>query len=79
MIAIEEHADNLHVIVCDIKMPKGSEGLELARTVRQQFPTVPILLMSGYTEEPVSEFTLLPKPFTAEQLVEIIDRITGRD
>ena len=64
---IENHADILNAVVCDIRMPQMTEGLELARRVRRHFPGLPILPMSGYTDEAVTGFDFLGKPFTAQQ------------
>jgi CheY-like chemotaxis protein len=61
------------LLVLDIRLPDAS-GLELARTVKQRRPALPILFVSGYPEllgeglpESVSAF--LAKPFTSEQLI----------
>ena len=43
---VKKLADALDIIVSDIRMP-GGDGLTFATTVRESFPTVPIVLMSG--------------------------------
>src|SRR5262245_11702726 len=37
-------------IVTDLQMPE-MDGLELVRCVRQRFPTIPVILMTGYGSE----------------------------
>ncbi|HEX3973371.1 MAG TPA: response regulator [Stellaceae bacterium] len=67
------------LILSDIIMPGGMNGLELARAVRRGFPALPVLLMSGYSrsaQEAMDEgFALLAKPFQREALQEQIDRV----
>ncbi|MBB5711644.1 PAS domain-containing protein [Sphingomonas xinjiangensis] len=57
------------VIFSDVVMP-GMSGIELARSVRQNFPHMPIVLTSGYSHVLVDEgrhgFPLLHKPYSAE-------------
>jgi DNA-binding NtrC family response regulator len=51
----------------DIVMPGGVSGLELARTLRDRRPELPVLLTTGYsshTSEVVAEgFALIEKPY----------------
>ena len=61
------------LVVLDVRLPDVT-GFELARTVRQRRPSLPILFVSGYPEShgeelPPSGWAFLPKPFTSEQLV----------
>ncbi|HEU4621229.1 MAG TPA: nitrogen regulation protein NR(I) [Burkholderiaceae bacterium] len=72
------------VIVSDIRMPGGSTanaGLELLETVRRNHPTVPVIIMTAYSdlESAVSAFQggafeYLPKPFDIDKAVELIRR-----
>jgi len=71
-----EHPD-IAVLVTDLVMP-GMGGAELARAVESQLPGLPVIYISGYTENTVdaSQFlacgTLLQKPFRLQDLVEKI-------
>ncbi|HJU14909.1 MAG TPA: response regulator [Stellaceae bacterium] len=55
------------LVLSDIVMPGGVSGLDLARTVRERCPDLPILLgtgYSGYASQVVSEgFDLIEKPY----------------
>jgi len=69
------HAGTIHLLLTDVVMPELS-GRELARRLEALRPGVPVLYMSGYTDETiVSHGTLepglayLPKPFTPQALV----------
>jgi two-component system NtrC family sensor kinase len=69
----------------DIVMPGGLSGFDLARTLRNHHPELPIVLASGYSEkagEAVAEgFILLSKPYSAAALsraIEIAQSQKGR-
>jgi PAS domain S-box-containing protein len=65
----------LDVLVCekdivlvfsDIVMPGNMDGIQLARTMRERHPDVPVLLTSGYVrmaEAAAGEFPILRKPY----------------
>jgi two-component system, cell cycle sensor histidine kinase and response regulator CckA len=66
------------IVVTDIVMPKLS-GVELTRRLRQLAPTLPIVLISGYSEQipvlqnlPHNQIAFLQKPFASPTLIAII-------
>lgn len=68
----------IDLVLTDLRMPKMN-GRELAEKLRTQLPALPVLFMSGYTDD--AEFPLaltgqrtgfLQKPFTTETLLEKI-------
>ena len=62
--------DAIDLVLSDVVMP-GMSGVELAQKVQQDYPNVPILLATGYSDEIVkrgSEFSVLQKPFGAADL-----------
>ncbi len=68
------------VLVSDIRMP-GDSGIELLRLVKQQFPAIPVIIMTAYSDldSAVSAFhggayEYLPKPFDVDRAVELIRR-----
>ncbi|PIG08287.1 nitrogen regulation protein NR(I) [Comamonas sp. 26] len=68
------------VLVSDIRMPGGS-GLELLEQVRAQQPSLPMIIMTAYSDldSAVSAFQrgafeYLPKPFDVPKAVELIRR-----
>jgi len=68
------------VLVSDIRMP-GPSGLELLQTVKQRYPTVPVIIMTAYSDldSAVAAFQggayeYLPKPFDVDQAVDLIRR-----
>jgi signal transduction histidine kinase/ActR/RegA family two-component response regulator len=66
------------ILFSDIVMPGGMNGLDLARSVRQRFPRLPILLTSGYartTGDVYREgFNIIAKPYSVDSLAEALRR-----
>ncbi len=73
-------SDPPHVLVTDVVMP-GMSGLELAASLRELYPELPVLVVSGYV--PTSERTLightehLDKPVRPARIVGAIGRLLG--
>jgi CheY-like chemotaxis protein len=69
------------LLISDIVMPGGINGLDLARAVRRHFPGLRVLLTTGYSsaaQEAVAEgFTILMKPYRLETLASAIAGETG--
>jgi len=76
------HADEIKLIVTDYKMPQ-MDGLELSTTIRQEFPEMPILIITGYGEEKQLKRTrelgihILNKPATYKKLAHTIAVMQG--
>jgi CheY-like chemotaxis protein len=70
------NARPVDVVLSDIMMPGGFSGLQLAREIRRRYPSLPILLTTGYAEAAAGmaegEFALLLKPYTLEALAEAL-------
>jgi CheY-like chemotaxis protein len=85
----EEHAGPIHLLLSDIVMPGGMNGIQLAKRLTQSYPGVKLLFLSGHAgavngpEGLVTEGNFLPKPFSLEALAgkvrEVLDsdRIVG--
>ena len=58
------------IVLSDVIMPGDMDGLGLARELRRRYPTLPVVLISGYSSalHAAQEFTVLHKPCTPEQL-----------
>jgi PAS domain S-box-containing protein len=58
------------LLISDIVMPGGMNGVEFAQLVRSEFPLVAILLMSGYSSPDIGdiEFDKLTKPVRHSEL-----------
>jgi two-component system NtrC family sensor kinase len=66
------------LVLSDILMPGGMNGLDLALEIRRQFPKLPVLLTSGYTDSGIEAerngFVILAKPYRAMTLAQAILR-----
>lgn len=71
----------VEIVVTDIAMPGGMDGLELAEKISAATPWRRIVLMSGYAKQfpkigsSGARFPLLIKPFTPYQLAEQIREV----
>jgi two-component system nitrogen regulation response regulator GlnG len=68
------------VVVSDIRMPGGS-GLELLERLKADYPRMPVILMTAYSDLDSAvgafqrgAFEYLPKPFDVEHAVELVRR-----
>jgi PAS domain S-box-containing protein len=64
------HGDRLRLVLLDLTMPELS-GQDTLLALRERNPTLPIIVMSGYTESSLraSDIRFLAKPFRATDLV----------
>ncbi len=68
------------VVISDIRMP-GESGLDLLKQLKKRFPTLPVIIMTAYSDldSAVSAFQggafeYLPKPFDVDQALDLIRR-----
>jgi CheY-like chemotaxis protein len=70
------------VIFSDLVMPGGMDGLDLAQTVRERWPAIPILLATGYSdsvERAAREgFPILSKPYHPTELERELRRLLSQ-
>jgi len=73
---LELNHQRYHSVFSDVVMP-GISGLELARTLRERYPDLHVVLTSGYSELLAREtdhgFALLRKPYTLGDLARAIN------
>ncbi len=71
-LAVLERDPTIELVISDIVMPGGMSGLDLARTLREHRPELPVLLATGYSHyalQVLSEgFTLVEKPYRRDAL-----------
>ena len=77
----ERHPD-LDVLVTDILMPGGMNGVELARKMRERNPAIRVIYSSGFPADALTEKNgalaegpLLHKPYQRNEFVEILHRV----
>ncbi|MET0246846.1 MAG: response regulator [Sphingomonas sp.] len=70
-----DQVERPELLISDVVMP-SMDGPTMARHVRERYPDLPILFMSGYAEEQLRRsidlhnVAFLPKPFSVQQLAE---------
>ena len=77
----EQHASAVDLVLTDMRMPRGMNGLVLAEKLAASKPSLKIIIMSGYSTEMATngavgqiEFTYLAKPFELETLAATVRR-----
>jgi PAS domain S-box-containing protein len=82
LMRLSEFDGSVNLVIADVMMPEMG-GSELARRLAAEHPELPILFLSGYTDDelilrglgPSSAFVL--KPFTPGALVERVEQMIG--
>ncbi len=68
--------DRIDILLTDVMMPGGADGLELASIVRERWPHIKIVIVSSHVDSAFAfdptEITYLRKPFTERELVEAL-------
>jgi signal transduction histidine kinase/ActR/RegA family two-component response regulator len=81
---LDEHDGEVTAVLLDLSMPRVG-GAETVRLLRQRSPELPVVLMSGYTEQDVASKLLdglggsvgfLHKPFLSEDLSRVLRRFS---
>lgn len=69
----------LDLLLSDVNMPGDMDGVDLAHSVRNTFPTIPIILFSGYYEDAkdAGGFEFIPKPFVPDTILGAVERALG--
>jgi CheY-like chemotaxis protein len=68
------------LLITDVVMPDGMDGVQLATSARRLCPSLPIILVSGYNEAGAansSGFRLLRKPLPVNDLAQAIEAEMG--
>jgi two-component system cell cycle sensor histidine kinase/response regulator CckA len=79
-----KHPSPIHVLLCDVVTP-GLGARELIRIVVDIYPSLKVLLMTGYPDEypfgaeDAGVFQLIRKPFTTSELALRLETIAGAE
>jgi DNA-binding NtrC family response regulator len=80
----EKNAGRVDLLLTDVIMPDLT-GPVLAERLRASQPQLPVLFISGFHDADLVQrfvsakgFTLLPKPFTVEALLKVVDEALRR-
>jgi two-component system cell cycle sensor histidine kinase/response regulator CckA len=70
---VEELGGGVDLVVSDLQMPNG-DGLSFAEAVKNLFPAVPVILVSGDVR-PDAAFEFVKKPFLPAALVSAVRKV----
>jgi len=80
----DERAEYLDLVISDVVMPQMS-GQEMAAQLKQRHPTLPVLFVSGYTEDELfrqglseDKLHFVAKPFTPSSLATKVRQVLDR-
>jgi PAS domain S-box-containing protein len=67
----------VRLVLSDVRMPGELTGIDLARLVKREWPSVQVLLTTGYVEgdETIDDLELLYKPYRATDLADKIQSL----
>jgi DNA-binding NtrC family response regulator len=73
------------VLLIDVKMPVH-DGMYLMRKVKEKWPRLPVIVMSGYptaetvqAAEQLGAVTFIAKPFTPDELLETLRSVLAKE
>lgn len=70
----------LDLVVTDIRMPGGMDGVQLASVIKSSRPNLPVALLSSHLDQPDHRAdAFLPKPYDPDELVEAVKRLIGAE
>ncbi len=72
------------VLFTDVRMPGLLDGVDVAVHARRRYPTIPVLVVSGYAAHLISRLGVLQpaaafivKPYSLAEVVEALNRLTA--
>ena len=72
----------VNLLLTDVVLPGGMNGRELATEIERRAPGIPVLYMSGYTEDAImhhgrldADAELLQKPFRRADLARAVRKV----
>ena len=76
---VEKLGSHLDLVVSDIKMPGDMNGVDLACSIHNSFPALPVILISGYADAELARripasFAFIKKPFVPETILDAARR-----
>ena len=78
---LQERTD-IDVLLTDVEMPGSTDGFQLARTAREMYPRLVIIVVSGGVRSGFSGMApyarFVPKPYTLRRIIGMIHEMTGR-
>jgi CheY-like chemotaxis protein len=80
-IAILEARADIRLVVTDVQMPGSMDGLRLAAAIRNRWPPIELIIVSGRVHPGAAELParahFLSKPYTAASLLALAHQCLG--
>lgn len=75
-VRILEARTDIRVVFTDVDMPRGVDGMKLAAIIRDRWPPIKVIIVSGYLDDPgdriPAETVFFSKPYREEEVVEAL-------
>ena len=76
---LEKLGGSVDLVISDINMPGEMSGIDLAYSLRNSFPYIPIILISGYADDKsvkraAASFDFIQKPFAPTAILNAVSR-----
>jgi len=80
-LALVETGHPLDLVISDIRMPGGTDGLELCSTIKHLRPNLPVMLFSSHVPDPAGPCgdAFLQKPYRPEDLFGLVKKMVGAE
>jgi len=80
-LALLQGGTRVDLVFSDIVMPGGMSGIDLAEAIAVRFPSLPILLATGYSSAALAQgalrFPVLAKPYSVQELTRRVAQMMG--
>ncbi|MBW8296388.1 response regulator [Sphingopyxis sp.] len=78
-LAVLQSGQQVDLMITDVRMPGGIDGMELTRRSNALAPSRPVIVCSGHlvSSEAALADVFLAKPFPAETLVRAVTKLMG--
>jgi CheY-like chemotaxis protein len=78
-IAVLERRTDIHTIITDINMPGSMDGLRLAAAVRNRWPPIKIIVVTGHrppeSDELPTNSLFVAKPYSAARMIAAVSEL----
>ena len=79
-IRVLESRDDISIVFTDVNMPGSMDGLRLAATVRNRWPPIQLVVVSGHLAgdpELPAGARFLRKPYATEQMISVLRELAA--
>jgi two-component system, response regulator PdtaR len=75
-LAVLEQREDVDLLVTDVNLPGGMNGLQLVSLVKRQWPAINIVVVTGYGSPKSDELPpgslFVPKPYSAQKMIDAV-------